>query len=82
MTRDPRRAPQPGDCLRCDGSLVRVDRVALGTVLVSVFAGESAQPCAVTAVSILEWVEAAVGAAVVVLPEGDPRLEATILEAR
>lgn len=80
--RDPRLAPLPGDWLACGETLIRVDHVALGEILVAVFRLEAKQPCAVTSVPILEFARATRDAGVVVLPEDDPRQTATILEVR
>ena len=81
MTRDPRTDPRPGDFVACV-SLIRVDSIAFQRVLGVVFRPGSTSPSAILNVSMAEWVEAVAGAEHVELPEDDPRLTATILEAR
>lgn len=81
MTRDPRTDPHPGDFLACGETLVRVDRVALGEVLVAVFRAWSDHPSGISLVRLSEWAEATREAGVVVLPADDPRQTATILGA-
>jgi hypothetical protein len=80
-TRDPRTDPRPGDLLASGHALVRVDQVALGRVLCAVFRDDAQQPHTITSLPLLEWVLATINSRVVALPEGDPRLTATILGA-
>jgi hypothetical protein len=77
--RDPRTDPRPGDMLRCGDAIVCVDQVALSRVVGVVFPHCATSPSGIFDVLISEWTEATHEAALVILPEDDPRHSATIL---
>ena len=79
--RDPRTDPRPGDWLAIGEVLIRVDHVALGKVFFALFRLDGEQPYAVTSADLYDFAAAVGGAGVVVIPDGDPRWTATVIDA-
>jgi hypothetical protein len=78
---DPRTDPRPGDMIRSGSALVRVDRVALNTVLCAVFWAEETQPHSIYSMPISEWIVSTISSTAVDLPADDPRHSSIILAA-